>query len=364
MANRSSIAASGSLNIKGNVQDTEIRLGLIGFGALAERYYTPALRRLPSVSLTVIADPHASRRSIAAALFPLARTYVDYRDMLAREEVDGILVAAPPTSHLSIWNDASRMGLPVFMEKPFLLRGELARAENSIQARRLLMINFNRRFWPVYQRMGALARGGSIGELKSAEMIFQVDPIKWRAATPYRLSSNEGGVLYDLGSHAIDLIPNILREKPARVMAKTWSRRWESDQIELNLELNSGFMFRCSLAYQSPAQERIVIHGSEGGLCMDDPNMNLYLINKGATGRGLAGRCHDILTIGYRALRRDHSMLRYSIHASLGAFFGALRIRGAFSPGFDDAANNVIWLEAASKSAACGGSVELGVFEG
>ena len=129
-----------------------IRFALIGFGALAERYYRPAIRRLPA-SIAAVADPFEVRRSAAAAVYPMAKTYADYRELLARENVDGILVASPPTTHLSIWNDASKHGAPVFMEKPFLLGDELSRAESSQRARRLLMVNFNRRFWPEYRRM-------------------------------------------------------------------------------------------------------------------------------------------------------------------------------------------------------------------
>jgi hypothetical protein len=91
--------------------------------------------------------------------------------------------------------------------------------------------------------------------------------------------------------------------------------------------------------------------------------MNVYAINEGAANQRLARRCRDILSIGYRAFRRDQSMLRYSVRAALDAFIRALRSRGAFSPGFADAANNVMWLEAASKSAASGVAVDLTVFK-
>jgi predicted dehydrogenase len=339
-----------------------IRFAVIGFGALAERYYTPAMRRLPAF-ITAVADPLEVRRSAAAALFPMAKTYADYRDLLTLENVDGILVASPPITHLSIWNDASKHGAPVFMEKPFLLGNELSRAESSQTARRLLMVNFNRRFWPEYRRMGELARGGVIGELRSAEMIFHVDALKWRAATPFRLSANEGGVLYDLGSHAIDLIPHLLGEEPVSVLAKTTSQRWEADHVELSMDFSSGFTFQCSLGYQSPAQERLVIRGRKGVLRLDNPNMTVHTLRDGQAPLSRAGRCRDIAAIGYRAFRRDRSMLRYSVHAALAAFIDSLRSGTAFSPNFTAAANNAMWLEAVARSAASGKAVEVGGFK-
>jgi len=339
-----------------------IRFALIGFGALAERYYTPAIRRLPA-SIAAVADPFEVRRSAAAAVYPMAKTYADYRELLARENVDGILVASPPTTHLSIWNDASKHGAPVFMEKPFLLGDELSRAESSQRARRLLMVNFNRRFWPEYRRMGELARGGVIGELRSAEMIFHLDALKWRAATPFRFLANEGGVLYDLGSHAIDLVPHLLGEEPVSVLAKTSSQRWESDHVELRMEFSRGFTFQCSLAYQSRGQERLVIRGRKGVLRMDNPNMTVHTLSDDQAPLSPAGRCRDIAAIGYRAFRRDRSMLRYSVHAALAAFIDSLRSGGDFSPNFTAAANNAMWLEAVARSAASGKAVEVGAFK-
>jgi hypothetical protein len=67
----------------------------------------------------------------------------------------------------------------------------------------------------------------------------------------------------------------------------------------------------------------------------------------------------DITVLGYRALRRSHSMARYSIHAALNAFVEAVRRGSPFAPGWDEAVRNMRGLEAAQRSARLGKPVPL-----
>lgn len=55
--------------------------------------------------------------------------------------------------------------------------------------------------------------------------------------------------------------------------------------------------------------------------------------------------------LAYRGVRRGRSMARYSLQAALAAFLRAVRRGDEFSPGFEDAAKNTKWLEAASCAA-------------
>jgi len=49
------------------------------------------------------------------------------------------------------------------MEKPFVLEGELPAVEQTAAAAALLMVDFNRRFWPLYRKMGEMLRAGAVG---------------------------------------------------------------------------------------------------------------------------------------------------------------------------------------------------------
>lgn len=335
-----------------------LRLGIAGFGRLAQEYYVPALAGLTGIGSIVVADPLVASRAAAERSLPNTGSCGTYAELLERE-LDGLIVASPPSTHLEIWNAAARLGLPVFMEKPFVLFGEMAQTESSAQARRLLMVNFNRRFWPPYRRLRELVRSGAIGETVSAVFALHVDLLSWCTVTAHRLQPSEGGALYDLGSQMLDLVAWSLGSRLETIRADISSRRWEADDVQLHLTLGGGINVRCDLAYESRTFERVMIEGRQGRLRLEDPNMAVHL-DAGAGRRPLLGRGKDFLTLGFRGVWRSRSMARFSIRASLGEFLQGIRQGRACSPGFLDAARNAAWLDAAWESAARRTAVTIG----
>jgi len=325
-----------------------LRLGLVGFGRLARSYYLPALRRLPGAALVAIADPLDASRAAAAAAVPAAALCHGLDDLLAHRP-EALLVATPPSTHLALWNAAATAGLPVFLEKPFVLAGELPRAADAAAARARLMVNFNRHFWPPYRRVRALVAGQSVGRPVSAEFALHVDLLPWCTVTRHRLSSDDGGVLHDLGSQALAFVPWLLGAAPRTVETTISSERWPEDHATLRLGFADGSVAVCNLAYDTRTYERLSVTGTRGRVRLEDPNMALHCDRLGARER--RGRLRDLAVYGYRGLRRSHSMARYSIHAALAAFVDAVRRREPFVPGWDAAVANMRALDAANRSA-------------
>lgn len=323
-----------------------LRLGLVGFGRLARSYYLPALRRLPGAALMAIADPLEASRAAAAAAVPAAALCRGLDELLAHRP-DALLIATPPSTHLPLWNAAAAAGLPVFLEKPFVLAGELPRAAAAGRAR--LMVNFNRHFWPPYRRVRALVAGRSIGQAVSAEFALHVDLLPWCTVTRHRLSPDDGGVLHDLGSQALALVPWLLGAAPRTVEATLSSERWPDDHAMLRLGFADGSVATCDLAYDTRTYERLSVTGTTGRVRLEDPNMALHRDRIGARER--RGRLRDLAVYGYRGLRRSRSMARFSIHAALAAFLDAVRRHEPLVPGWDAAVANVRALDAASRSA-------------
>jgi myo-inositol 2-dehydrogenase/D-chiro-inositol 1-dehydrogenase len=333
-----------------------IRLGLVGYGRLARGYYLPALRRLSGAKVVAVADPLDTSHAAAHAAFPSAASCRDLDELLV-DRPDALLVATPPSTHLALWNAAQAAGLPVFLEKPFVLAGQLGHAAADPAARARLMVDFNRHFWPPYQRLRALAASGRIGSVRSATFTLHVDLLPWCEVTRHRLSSDDGGLLHDLGSQALALVPWLLDAQPVTVEATFTSHRWPDDHAALRLTFANGAVTTCDLAYETRTFERATITGTEGCLRLEDPNMALHL--DPARGGPRRGRLRDLAVLGYRALRPSHSMMRFSVHAALDAFVAATRQQTPLAPGWDVAARNVRALEAAVRAAATGGSVRL-----
>lgn len=334
----------------------ELRLGLVGFGKLAREYYLPALRRLAGTRVVAVADPLLESRRAATARLHGVAVYSGHLAMLESAGLNGVLVASPPSTHLEVWSDAIARGLPAFVEKPLLLAGQLGRLALGNEPR--LMIDFNRRFWPAYARVRDLVRGGALGRPVHLEFGVHLDVLRWSGVTRHRLDTAEGGLLHDLGSHAIDLALEVIDEEPDGVMAATSSRQWTDDRLQLRLGFPSGSSASCDLAYGNRTREWLVVHGPEKTARLAEPNMALHIGRRSAARNRLVTWCIDAVNLGYRACWRSRSMGHASIRGALSAFIHALRTNAPFVPGFADGVRNARWVAAASRSAAAGGAAE------
>lgn len=324
-----------------------LRLGIVGFGRLARDYYVPALRRLADVQLVAVADPLAASRGAAAGLRGV-RVHGDHRALLDEPQLDAVLVASPPSTHLAVLGDAAAAGSAVFLEKPLVLTRQLAELERRPPVPRL-MLDLNRRFWAPYRRIAELARG-ALGRPIEADFELHVDVLAWCTVTAHRLSADEGGVLHDLGSQAIDLACTLGGGEPRAIAAETASRRWPDDQLRLHVTFPDGSVVRCDVAYEERTFERLSVRGPAASARLADPNMAVARERDG----WLRARCRDAATFAYHALRRERSFARASIGAALGAFVRAVRAGEGFSPGFDDALRNARWVAAAASAARTG----------
>jgi predicted dehydrogenase len=333
-----------------------VRLGLVGFGMLARDYYLPALRTLDGIRVVAVADPLLESRRAADARLDGVAVYSDHATMLERTSLDGALVASPPSTHLDVWSAAVARGLPVFVEKPLLLAGQLGWLPAGNDPR--LMVDFNRRFWPVYARLRELMRAGAFGTPVHLEFGLHLDVRRWSGVTRHRLDAAEGGVLHDLGSHAIDLALELIGEEPDAVMAEICKADSTDDRVQLRLSFPSGSSASCDVAYGARTREWLVVHGPDKTARLADPNMALHIGRSDAARHPLVTWGIDAISLGYRACWRSRSMARASIRAALAAFVHAVRTNTAFVPGFVDGLRNVRWMAAACRSAAAGGTAE------
>lgn len=329
-----------------------LRLGIVGFGHLAQNYYVPALRKMGRQLEIRVADPLKSSRMAASSMFADARIYPDYRQLLEEEALQALLVAAPPSRHLEIWHAASQLGLPVFMEKPFPLADELEHIDAADPAWRKLMINFNRRFWPAYRSLGQHVADGSLGRIMRASFVLEVNAQKWSRITNHRACETEGGVLHDLGSQVLDLVLLTFGQQPDEILARRSGDGMLNQRVDLTLRFAEGLDVDCRLAYGTRNRESVTIEGEKATLQMRDPNFLCWLEHDPSLPGRFARSVADFAALGYRGLFRSRSMLRYSISASLEAFFENLATSRPFHPGLWDGLQVTRCIAAASDSLA------------
>lgn len=129
-------------------------------------FHFEAWTRLETVQLTAICDVNPEAAQSVANRFGIARTYVDYAEMLDAEKPDFVDVITRPDSHLSLTKDAVSRGIAVICQKPLAptigeCRELVAVASDAGVP---LMVHENFRFQPWYREIRQMLDQGTIGD--------------------------------------------------------------------------------------------------------------------------------------------------------------------------------------------------------
>ena len=146
----------------------QVRLGMIGAGFMGT-IHARVGAELPGVDIIAVADIDERRaRSVAASYG--GQTYLDYREMLAKEQMDAVIITTPESDHRDPGVAAAEAGCHVFMEKP--LATTLEDADIIIQvcqnAKVQLMTGYILRFEACYAAIHKAITNGEIGTFLSA----------------------------------------------------------------------------------------------------------------------------------------------------------------------------------------------------
>lgn len=142
-----------------------VRLGLIGAGWIGSFHAQSIARRIPDADLVAIADPVPGAAGRLAEPLGVEATFTDPAELLARDDVEGVVIASPAFTHTDLVVSAAAAGKAVFVEKPMALT--LADADRAVAAAAHagvpLQVGFNRRFAADFAAAHDAVRSGRIG---------------------------------------------------------------------------------------------------------------------------------------------------------------------------------------------------------
>lgn len=190
--------------MEGRTVETARKIGLIGCGRIAQDHFK-AIDTLESARLAAVCDVNeASARSVGEQYNCAWYTY--YRDMIAHEELDAVVICTPPKEHAAMVKYALVNGLHVLCEKPFAIKRKEAEdmSAASRKSGKLLMMASKFRFAEDVVKTKAILESGLIGKVVLFENVFcsKVDMTK-RWNSDKKVSG--GGVLIDNGAHSADI---------------------------------------------------------------------------------------------------------------------------------------------------------------
>jgi predicted dehydrogenase len=210
--------------VAGREAGVPFRFGLIGAGVAAE-IHVAAMRSLPGVEVTAVADVKAERARLLASRYGIAEVYETGEALAARAPVDAVAVLTPHHLHLPMVRAAAQAGRHVLVEKA--MAHTLAAADELIdvcrsQGVRLAGI-FQNRFTPAARALRDTVRSGTLGRVFLASVTAKEHrSARYYRDAPWRGRKAEagGGVLMMQAIHMIDLLQWVLG-MPRRVLART-----------------------------------------------------------------------------------------------------------------------------------------------
>ncbi len=202
----------------------ELRIGLCGFGAMGKthafcvdnlKYYYGDLPFCASIRGVCTTTEEKSRAVAEQYGFAVATTNED--DLIGDPAIDIIDICTPNIYHYNTIKKALKMGKHIYCEKPLCVSAAEAAelATLAKQSGTICTVVFNNRHMSAVLRAAELIREGRLGRILSFTAGYLHNSCT-DASRPAGWKQNReicgGGVLFDLGSHAIDLIYSLCGE--------------------------------------------------------------------------------------------------------------------------------------------------------
>ncbi len=171
---------------------------------------------LPEATLAAVADVKAAQASEAASRYGVPSSYAHHADLLARDDIDAVVIATPTGAHVDVVKAAAAAGKHIFCEKPLAL--SVAGCDEAIAAveaaRVKLYVGFMRRFDAAYRAAKKQMDEGVIGRPVMFKAVGR-DPK--RTSLEYARRENSGGLILDMGIHDFDLARWLMGSEVTRV---------------------------------------------------------------------------------------------------------------------------------------------------
>jgi len=261
-----------------------VRVAILSFAHLHAYGYAAILTGLPNVEVVVIADDDAERGQAAAAQF--GTTWVsDYRDVVARDDIDCVVICSENIHHKALTIAAAEAGKHVLCEKPLATTVEDAQAmidackQHGVKLQTAFPVRFN----AAIVALRDAVRNGAIGEALS---ISARNPGKCPGGWFVDPTLSGGGAVIDHTVHVVDALRWIFDAEVAEVYAEIDTRTHDipvDDTGLLMMKLSNGIPVSLDTSWSRPenwptwGKVSIDIIG-ETGVLFADTSANSYEI--------------------------------------------------------------------------------------
>lgn len=162
------VVPASALGRGGFVAPSErISLGIIGVNGMGRANLSACVSQ-PDVTLTAVCDVSTSRReSVLAAHRSTAKGHADFRELLARRDVDAVIIATTPHWHALMAIMAAEAGKDIYLQKPMTLYpAETIAVRNAVNRhKRISQVGTQIHATDNYRRVVEWVQSGKLGKI-------------------------------------------------------------------------------------------------------------------------------------------------------------------------------------------------------
>jgi predicted dehydrogenase len=188
--------------------DHELRVGVLGTGAIAQIVHLPLLIDLPGARVEGVCDIDHNKAAALAARLSIPRIFNNDRDLFDSDDIDAIVICSPNHLHQSQVIAALEAGKHVLVERPLALdaKGAEAAVKAAEAAERTLVVAYNNRYRPDIRSVKTFVTAGELGDIFSIHGTWFNKKVRLRRPTwRHRKDTSGGGAFMDLGVQVLDL---------------------------------------------------------------------------------------------------------------------------------------------------------------
>lgn len=251
-----------------------VQLGMIGCGLISHAHGRAARTLGSEVHFAACASRDADRVNVWAKEYGCDHAYTDFREMLARERLDGVVIATWPADHRAHIEACLDAGVRyILCEKALTISPEDALAiwRQSHAADAVVMEGFMYRHHPVMDRIAFLIQAGEIGHVDSINATFHMFDAEDASARSWRQQRTAGGgVVYDFLCYPVDAANRFVGGLPRRVSATGFISPQSGTVHRLYgwIEYDTGCVATVASSRKAMFGQRLVITGDTGELSL------------------------------------------------------------------------------------------------
>lgn len=260
-----------------------VRIGMISWAHVHAEFRARALAEIPGARIVAIADEDEERGRAAAERWGVASFTTDWRELVARDDVDVVMVHSENSAHVEQVVAAAEAGKHVFCEKPIATTTRDARrmAEAVASAGVEGTAAFVSRFSKEADRAKRIVESGVLGRVLFTRSIIGLAGVAEIGCPPDMVAwmsdheRNGGGAWIDEGSHGVDLLRWIvgdIQEVSAFTANRAKPGLDDEDVAVAVLRYQSGALGEITTAWSMNVdigmRNALEIYGTDGTLVM------------------------------------------------------------------------------------------------